>query len=244
MLTAAWAITIAFALQHAPPPPPADAWPDDRPFTHVLPNLWHDFKNLATVPSARIAVAGSVAAAASSPADDDLAAWAESAGTASYATLGDTIGNAWFEGGAAVAAYAVGKAAHDARIAHIGSDLIRAQVLNGLLTSGIKLAVDRTRPNGQDYSFPSGHSSATFASAAVLEEHFGWWVGVPAYAVGSFVSWCRVRDRAHWLSDTVAGATLGMAVGKAVTAGHREHAWRVVPARTTGGFAVYVVRIK
>ena len=33
-------------------------------------------------------------------------------------------------------------------------------------------------------SFPSGHASTSFATAMVLQEHFGWKVGLPAFAVG------------------------------------------------------------
>jgi membrane-associated phospholipid phosphatase len=246
VLTAAWAITIALALQSPPQtsPPSSGAWPDDRPFTQLFQNLWKDLKAVPTVPSAKVAAGGTVASLAAHPADDNLATWAEEQGDASYVGIGNTIGSGWFEAGAAVATYAIGKGTKDARTTHVGSDLIRAQVLNGLLTTTLKVAVDRTRPNGSHYSFPSGHSSATFASAAVLQSHFGWKVGLPGYAVGGFVAWCRVRDRAHWLSDTVAGATLGMVVGQAVTTGHRARDWHVVPAKTTGGFALYVVRMR
>jgi len=246
VLTAAWAITIAISLQHPPPPstPSSGAWPDDRPFTRLFQNLWIDLQAVPTVPNAKVALGGTVASLAAHPADDNLATWADEQGSTSYVKIGNTIGNGWVQAGAAVATYAIGKGMKDARTTHIGSDLIRAQVLNGLLTTTIKVAVDRTRPNGSRYSFPSGHSSATFASAAVLQAHFGWKVGLPSYAVGGFVAWCRVRDRAHWLSDTVAGATVGIVVGQAVTKGHRARDWHVIPAKTAGGMAVYVVRNK
>jgi membrane-associated phospholipid phosphatase len=247
VLTAAWAtITIALALQTTTPPkaPSAASWPDDRPFTRLLPNLWQDLKALPTKDNAVIASIGAIVTASVHPGDDNAAEWAENAGDSSYAVIGNVIGDGWFQASGAVATYAVGRIAHEPKVTHVGSDLVRAQLLNALLTSAIKVTVDRTRPSGGHYSFPSGHSSATFASAAVLESHFGWKVGAPAYAVGSLVSWSRIRDRAHWISDTVAGATLGIIVGETVTRGHRERDWHVMPAKTPGGFAVYVTRTK
>ena len=247
MLTAAWAtITLALSLQTPAPPPAPDpaSWPDDKPFTQLLPNLLQDFKGLASKDNGVIATFGSIVTAAVHPSDDNAAAWAENAGDSSLASLGNVIGDGWFQAGGAIATYAVGRLAHEPKVTHVGSDLVRGQLLNALLTSAIKVTVDRTRPSGGHYSFPSGHSSATFTSAAVLESHFGWKVGAPAYAVGAFVSWCRVRDNAHWVSDTIAGATLGIIVGETVTRGHRQRDWHVVPTKTQGGFAVYVTRTK
>lgn len=76
--------------------------------------------------------------------------------------------------------------------------------------------VGRSRPGGRgDYlpfksSFPSGHSSSAFATAGSLAYSYGWIVGVPAFAVASAISAARVSENAHWLSDVVAGAALGV----------------------------------
>jgi membrane-associated phospholipid phosphatase len=61
--------------------------------------------------------------------------------------------------------------------------LIHAQLMAEGLTFMIKQATRRSRPEGSGYSFPSGHATVTFASATVLQRHFGWKVGLPAYAV-------------------------------------------------------------
>jgi hypothetical protein len=92
-----------------------------------------------------------------------------------------------------------------------------AVVSNFIVTNALKLAVGRTRPNeGNDKSFPSGHSSNAFAIAAVVDSHYGRRVGVPAYVVASLVGLSRVRRDAHWFSDVVAGATIGYLSGKSV----------------------------
>jgi len=247
VLTAAWAtITIALTFQTPAPRPAQDParWPDDRPITQLLPNLWQDFKALPTKDNAIIASIGAILTASVHPGDDDVSEWATNAGDSSYAPIGNVIGDGWFQASGAIATYAIGRISHEPKVTHVGSDLIRAQILNALLTSAIKVTVDRTRPNGGDYSFPSGHTSATFTSAAVLQSHFGWKVGAPAYAIGALVSWGRVRDNQHWLSDTVAGATIGIIVGQTITRGHRERDWQIMPTKTQGGFAVYVTRVK
>jgi membrane-associated phospholipid phosphatase len=128
-----------------------------------------------------------------------------------------------------------------AAVTHVGSDLIRAQVLNGLTTRGLKIFVDRRRPGGGGHSFPSGHSSATFASAAILGTHFGWKVAVPAYAVGGFVGWARVRDGEHWLTDVVVGATIGTIIGRTVARTHGS-SWAVVPVVSGSSTGILIVK--
>jgi membrane-associated phospholipid phosphatase len=136
----------------------------------------------------------------------------------------------------------VGLARRNPRVAHIGSDLIRGHVLNGVTTRALKLAVSRERPQGGGQSFPSGHSSAAFVSAAVLDAHFGWKVGIPAYAAAGFIGWTRVRDDAHWLSDVIFGGAVGTIMGRTVTAGHGRAGWVVVPTASPTSAAVVVAK--
>lgn len=246
MFSAVCAVAIVLAVQNpaASRTPQPEPWPDDRPVTQLFPNFWHDLKAVASPRSAYIAAAGTAVTLALAPLDDDARDAAETAQPTSYAKIGNVIGDGWFQGSAAVATYAIGRAIGDPETTHIGSDLIRGQLLNAVITGALKVTTNRTRPNGGDFSFPSGHASATFTSASVLESHYGWKVGVPAYAISGFVAWCRVRSQDHWVSDTAAGATLGIIVGHTVTAGHRQRDWQVIPAKTAGGFAVYVTRTK
>jgi len=244
VLNAAWALVLTVGLQAGPVQPQADPWPDDRPFTRFLPNLGRDLRALPSIESAVIVGLGGIGTAAVHPSDDNLASWADRSGSSSYTAFGRVAGDGWTQAGAAVATYAVGRIAGNAQVTHVGSDLVRAQLLNGLLTRGLKLAVDRDRPTGGGHAFPSGHTTATFASASVLHGHYGWKAGIPAYALAGFVGWTRARDRAHWLSDVVFGATVGTIAGRTVTSGHRARAWSVVPSVTRGGVAVYVYRLE
>jgi membrane-associated phospholipid phosphatase len=95
--------------------------------------------------------------------------------------------------------------------------MLDAAIVNFAYTEAIKLAVGRERPNGEDsQSFPSGHTSNAFALAAVVEGHYGWKLGVPAYLLAGFVGASRLEQDKHYLSDVVAGATLGYIVGRTV----------------------------
>jgi membrane-associated phospholipid phosphatase len=226
--------------QAAAPAPAENPWPDSRPITHILQNLVRDLGHLPSTTSLKTLLVGSAAAALVGTSDRSTADWAGRAGTSRYTKSGDLIGAAAVQGGGALVTYGIGKLTHRPAITHVGGDLIRAQVVTALMTHGLKFSVGRTRPNGGSHSFPSGHTSATFASAAVLSGHFGWKVAVPSYATASLVAWTRIRDRKHYPSDVVFGATLGLIAGQTITHGHRS--WTVVPVRTTGGFALYLTR--
>ena len=43
--------------------------------------------------------------------------------------------------------------------------------------------------------------------------HHPWYIGVPAYALASFVGLSRVNDNKHYIHDVLAGATIGTAFG-------------------------------
>jgi membrane-associated phospholipid phosphatase len=64
-------------------------------------------------------------------------------------------------------------------------------------------------------SLPSGHVTAAFAVGTVLAEsgnpEFRWIRRTIGYGVGVFTAYQRMKHNAHWLSDTVASAALGIA---------------------------------
>lgn len=129
---------------------------------------------------------------------------------------GAVIGSTPFALGTALATYGIGRAMNNGRFARLGADLVQAQLMAETLAFGVKRAVRRARPEGSGFSFPSGHTTVTFASADVLRRTFGWKVGVPAYAVASYVGASRLQSRRHYLSDVVFGAALGTIAGRTV----------------------------
>jgi membrane-associated phospholipid phosphatase len=86
------------------------------------------------------------------------------------------------------------------------------------VTNGLKLIIEEERPDeSNDKSFPSGHTSSSFAAAATLHKRHGWEVGVPAHIVATFVGVARVKADKHFVHDVIAGAVIGEAAGWLLT---------------------------
>lgn len=225
------------------PATPSAPTAEPNPFRNLFTNLGTDGKALATsADSAWILGLGGAGALIMHQRDDDLHSWVLKQPTdSSAASFGSKLGDGFVQGGLAAAVWGAGRASGNRRVEHTGSDLIRAQLLNGVITQAIKFGAGRERPNGGHHSFPSGHTSATFATAAVIHANYGAAAGLPAYAVGAFVGWSRIRGNHHWLSDTIFGAAIGLASGRAATRSHNTP-WTIVPVKTTGGAALYLIR--
>ena len=113
----------------------------------------------------------------------------------------------------------------------------RALALTSLTAITTAVSVQRVRPNGHPLSFPSGHTSSAFATATSLAYAYGPWVGVPALAVAAFIGASRINDDAHWLSDTVAGASLGIFWARAsAMADLKKNKISLIPVLVPGGF--------
>ena len=139
-----------------------------------------------------------------------------------------------------------------------GREMLEAAGFSAISTTLFKLAAGRKRPNettqvdewfqGGD-SFPSLHVSATFAIGTVLAESGGnryrWVRRVLGYGLATATAYARLHDNVHWLSDTVAGAALGIATAHFVMNRGDERAQRsafmVVPAY--GGVMLTYTRI-
>jgi membrane-associated phospholipid phosphatase len=138
--------------------------------------------------------------------------------------------------------YALGRGTGNAFSEGLGREVIRAVLVSGAITAVTKGAVGRARPfaspadpdmfrpghgftNASLASFPSGHTSAAFATATVLARELGvahpgarWIVNPLLFGGATFVGFSRVYDRQHWPSDVVAGAALGTITGFEVVA--------------------------
>lgn len=105
-------------------------------------------------------------------------------------------------------------------------------------TEALKRLVGSERPNGRDdRSFPSGHTSISFAAAGHLHARYGWEWGAPAIIVASFVGLSRVEAREHRWEDVIAGALLGTAAAH-VFASPRDARVRLLPWGDTQGGGV------
>ncbi len=107
--------------------------------------------------------------------------------------------------------------------------LLEAGILSTATGEVLSLAAGRERPDatvsanqwrhGGD-SFPSVHTSAAFAIGMVFAEsgndEYRWIRRVLGYGIAGATYYIRVKENVHWLSDTVAGAALGIATARFV----------------------------
>lgn len=79
------------------------------------------------------------------------------------------------------------------------------------ITYGLKLVINKERSNGENHnSFPSGHTSVAFASAAFVQKRYGWGYGIPAYLLAGYVGYTRIEVNKHDGMDVLAGAAIGV----------------------------------
>jgi membrane-associated phospholipid phosphatase len=122
-------------------------------------------------------------------------------------------------------------------------DGIEASIITSVFVVPVtKYVIGRSRPNAsgsdsdtyqpfsRDASFPSGHTAQAFTVAAVMSASYenSPWIAVPSYLLAAAVGVSRVIEDEHYLSDVVAGAIIGTAIGTFVVRanhGRRRSAW-------------------
>lgn len=142
--------------------------------------------------------------------DPELNEWWSSSRTADrFFESGEWLGNGAVPYAASILILSLKSGPKDARLKAFGSDLLRAEIINNFVTLSMKLAINRTRPDGDPYSYPSGHTSTAFTAAGVINYHFGPGYGIPAYLLATYVGLSRLQENKHYLSDVMVGAALG-----------------------------------
>lgn len=110
----------------------------------------------------------------------------------------------------------------------------------GLITQGLKETFPKLRPDGSDNrSFPSGHTSVSFAAAATITNRYGWKAGLPAQVVAAFVGLSRIEARKHDVADVLVGAAIGETSGFLITS-KRNNNVQVFPWASTKSAGISV----
>jgi membrane-associated phospholipid phosphatase len=142
--------------------------------------------------------------------------------------------------------YVGGKIAASNHLATTGVRTGEAIVLAEILVYSIKGLAGRARPRvegahpldfrfgrgirgGAYQSFPSGHTAAAFAAAAVLTDAIGQsnpdahlLAGSLLYSGAALTGLSRIYHSEHWLSDAAMGAAIGVFSGRKVIRFHRD----------------------
>jgi len=135
--------------------------------------------------------------------------------------------------------------------------MFEAAVFSSVATELLKKVTDRQRPYiAGDHSgfgeggnsFPSGHVTGAFAIGAVLAESGNdrqrWLRRVLGYGIGAITAYQRLNHDDHWLSDTVAGAGVGIATARFLMKRHdpsSNRTFTIVP--THDGLSVGFVAV-
>lgn len=196
-------------------PPPAR---DDgrRTIGKFFPNLLRGTVGVFSTDNIRPLLVGGAATGVGAIFDDDVAGWIADPSHDFGKSL-ETGASPAVLGSAVAALFLTGRAVDAPRYRAMTYDWMHAFLINAGYTTLLKEVVHRERPNGEDnLAFPSGHASNAFTLAAVAERHYGWKAGLPAYTLASLVAVSRLQRNKHYLSDVMAGATLGYIVGRTV----------------------------
>jgi membrane-associated phospholipid phosphatase len=217
--------------------------PEHTGIRALFGNLGEDLKHLPSKQNVYIAVIGGGLAAAAHPIDRSFNAASLSHYDAlnTFFAPGKYLGDTPEQVALSLSTYIVGRARDQPKVAHLGMDLLQAQILSEILVEPLKFAVHRERPDGSNHqSFPSGHASVTFATATVIERHLGWRKSILGYAIASYVAMSRIHDNRHYLSDVVFGAAVGSIAGRTVVH-HEADYWAFSPVALPGGGVALMV---
>ena len=149
------------------------------------------------------------------------------------------FGAAYTVGPAMIALALVGAARGDTRMRETGMLATEAVADTYLVSSALKMATMRERPDegtgagrfwkgsgafwNTGSSFPSGHAMQVWAVASVVAHEYPRprIIPIAAYSVAAMVMASRVAQQRHFASDVVAGAAAGWFIGNYIF--HRRH---------------------
>jgi membrane-associated phospholipid phosphatase len=104
------------------------------------------------------------------------------------------------------------KGRHD--LANRTALMVKSGLLVAAITFPLKNITAVPRPDtGERNSFPSGHTATAFAAATFMAKEYGHmskWYSIGAYTVATSVGVMRVMNNRHWITDTLAGAAIGI----------------------------------
>ncbi len=109
-------------------------------------------------------------------------------------------------------------------------------------TFALKHIINARRPDGGNYSFPSGHTSSAAAGAAFLADRYGLQYGLPAYLGTAVVGISRVSARQHRPIDIAGSLVLATGFSKLFTTPYKDDV--KISYNLEGGNAQFMLNAK
>ena len=109
------------------------------------------------------------------------------------------------------------------------------------VSCALKYSINKERPDRSNHrSFPSMHSSISYASATFVQRRYGWQWGLPAYLTATFVGWSRVYGKKHDWWDVAAGAAIGSGCSLIFTRKFaQKHDLKMSPVAGNSHYGIY-----
>lgn len=167
-------------------------------------------------------------------ADNDIRNWAQKNHTNTLdnvTRIGEDYGKALYAASISLAIYTGGRIFKNEDLAVTGRMLGETLIFAGIITSVLKSVFGRARPyknegnthfiglqfNTANTSFPSGHTTVAFSMSTILASRIdNPFASIGLYSLAGLTMFQRIYGDRHWFSDTVLGAAIGTAVGRAV----------------------------
>src|SRR5690242_7885844 len=231
--------TVSVSAQTSPAPTPSPS--PSPPLEHqFLKNIWRDQKAIWTAPfhlersDAKWAVPSGIGLMALFATDritgDEIG---EAERQVAWSRHISNLGSVYSLTAVSGVFYVIGRAKKNDRARETG--LLSAEaIIDSVIVEGVlKGVTQRARPlDGRERSeffdggssFPSGHSTQTWAVATVIAHEYKDRPGVQvaAYGIATAVSVARFTGHKHYLSDVVAGSAMGFGIGRYVYGAHHR----------------------
>jgi hypothetical protein len=157
--------------------------------------------------------------------------------------IGEVLGWGFLNGIYTVSQFYYGYAYDHKESLRASEHMFKASLYTLATTVTLKTLISEKRPGYPEdtASFPSGHSSMSFAFASVVAARHGWFYGSLAYGTATFISVSRINDDWHYLHDVLVGMGIGAGYGwglKYLYDRDLPYQFAIIPAKKGGIFQV------
>lgn len=196
------------------------AWAEDSAQPDFLSQVGRDLVTPVTTKANRI-LGGSLLAAGmvymnkGKRSYDKIETFRDAQPLGQFGVVGDVAGWGFLNGIYFLGQFSLGTYKNDPEALAASEHMLKASAYTLLVTGALKAVVNERRPGYPEdkHSFPSGHSSMSFAFASVVAARHGWFWGGLSYGAATYISVSRINDDWHYLHDVLVGMGIGASYG-------------------------------